>query len=104
MSESKNVKWNESQRDEYPKWICGFANAQGGKIYIGIDDDGTVIGVQDSKNPMEDIPNKIRDVFGTIVDVNLLTKDGKDSIEICVNSNSYSFNYNGGISLPKRQL
>ena len=22
------------------KWICGFANAQGGKIFIGIDDKG----------------------------------------------------------------
>lgn len=37
------------------KWICGFANAQGGKIYIGTDDNGTVIGVQDSKKLLEDI-------------------------------------------------
>ena len=81
--------------DEYLKWICGFANAQGGKIYIGTNDDGTVIGVQDSKKLMEDIPNKVRDVLGIIVDVNLLTKDGKDYIEICVNSNSYPVNYKG---------
>lgn len=44
---------------------------------------------------MEDIPNKVRDVLGIIVDVNLLTKDGKDYIEICVNSNSYPVNYKG---------
>ena len=50
MAESQNVEWKESWRDEYLKWICGFANAQGGKIYIGTNDDGTVIGVQDSKN------------------------------------------------------
>lgn len=42
---------------------------------------------------MEDIPNKVRDVLGIIVDVNLLTKDGKDYIEICANSNSYPVNY-----------
>jgi ATP-dependent DNA helicase RecG len=29
------------------KWICGFANAQGGKIYIGKDDAGKVVGVED---------------------------------------------------------
>ena len=54
-----------------------------------------MIGVQDSKKLLEDIPNKVRDVLGIIVDVNLLTKDGKDYIEICVNSNSYPVNYKG---------
>lgn len=49
MAENQNIEWKESWRDEYLKWICGFANAQGGKIYIGTNDDGTVIGVQDSK-------------------------------------------------------
>lgn len=50
MAESQNMEWKESWRDEYLKWICGFANAQGGKIYIGTRDDGTVIGVKNSKN------------------------------------------------------
>ena len=45
MAESQNIEWKESWRDEYLKWICGFANAQGGKIYIGTRDDGTVIGL-----------------------------------------------------------
>ena len=45
MAESQNIEWKESWRDEYLKWICGFANAQGGKIYIGTNDDGTVIGI-----------------------------------------------------------
>lgn len=95
MIESQNIEWKESWRDEYLKWICGFANAQGGKIYIGTNDDGTVIGAQDSKKLMEDIPNKVRDVLGIIVDVNLLTEDGKEYIEICVNPNTYPVNYRG---------
>ncbi len=41
---------------------------------------------------MEDIPNKVRDVLRIIVDVNLLTEDGKEYIEICVNSNTYPVN------------
>ena len=95
MAESQNVEWKESWRDEYLKWICGFANAQGGKIYIGTNDDGTVIGIQDSKKLMEDIPNKVRDVLGIIVDVNLLAQDGKEYIEICVSPNTYPVNYRG---------
>lgn len=39
-NESQNIEWKKSWRDEYPKWICGFANAQGGKIYIGKTDNG----------------------------------------------------------------
>lgn len=38
MTESQNIEYKESWRDEYLKWVCGFANAQGGTIYIGIND------------------------------------------------------------------
>ena len=38
MAENQNIEYRESWRDEYLKWICGFANAQGGKIYIGTND------------------------------------------------------------------
>ena len=95
MSENQNIEWKESWRDEYLKWICGFANAQGGKIYIGLDDNGVVIGVSDSKRLLEDIPNKVRDILGIIVDVNLLTENEKDYIEIRINPSSYPVNYKG---------
>ena len=36
MAESQNIEYKESWRDEYLKWLCGFANAQGGTIYIGV--------------------------------------------------------------------
>jgi ATP-dependent DNA helicase RecG len=32
--ENQNIEWKESWRDEYLKWICGFANAQGGCQFI----------------------------------------------------------------------
>lgn len=64
IEESQNIEHKESWRDEYLKWICGFANAQGGRVYIGVDDERQVVGVEDSKRLMEDIPNKIRDVLG----------------------------------------
>ncbi len=82
MSESQNIEWNESWRNEYLKWICGFANAQGGKIYIGKRDDGTVIGVSNSKRLLEDIPNKIQNKLGIVADVNLLTENSLEYIEL----------------------
>lgn len=35
-TESQNIEFKESWRDDYLKWICGFVNAQGGVLYIGI--------------------------------------------------------------------
>ena len=33
--ENQNIEWKESWREEYFKWVCGFANAQGGRLFIG---------------------------------------------------------------------
>ena len=74
MPESQNIEWKSNWRDEYLQWICGYANAQGGKLYIGCDDNGKVIGLSNAKKLMEDIPNKIRDAMGIVVGVNLLER------------------------------
>ena len=95
MAESQNIEYKESWRDEYLKWLCGFANAQGGTIYIGIDDAGNVVGVKNIKKLMEDIPNKIQSGLGIVADVNKLTKDGKDYLEIKVKPSSFPISYHG---------
>ena len=38
--ESQNIEYKQSWRDEYLKWICGFANAQGGRIYFRVQKKG----------------------------------------------------------------
>lgn len=95
MPENQNIEWKESWKDEYLKWICGFANASGGKIIIGKNDLGKVVGLKGSKKLLEEIPNKTRDILGIIVDVNLhQTKEG-DFIEIIVEDYPYPVNYKG---------
>jgi ATP-dependent DNA helicase RecG len=74
MPEQQNTEYKLSWHDECLKWICGFANAHGGKIFIGMDDNGNTVGVADYKKLLEDIPNKVRDILGIMVDVNLLTQ------------------------------
>jgi len=86
MPESQNTEWKVKWRDEYLEWICGFANAQGGRIYIGCDDDGNIVGVAGARKLLEDIPNKIRDTMGIIVGVNLLVQGDREYIEINVPS------------------
>ncbi|WP_418537570.1 ATP-binding protein [Odoribacter laneus] len=97
MSENQNLEYKETWRDEYLKWICGFANADGGKLYIGIDDSGHIVGVDKAKKLSEDIPNKIQDTLGIIADVNLLTDPSTQNeyIEIVVEPYPYPISYRG---------
>lgn len=95
MSENQIIEYKSSWRDEYLKWICGFANANGGTIFIGKDDSGNVVGISDSKKLMEEIPNKVKDTLGILVDVNMhKTKQG-EFIEIMVEPYPYPVNYKG---------
>ena len=95
MEESQNVEYKQVWKDDYLKWICGFANAQGGTIYIGIDDTGLVSGLRNYKKLMEDIPNKTINNLGIVVDVNLHEKSGKKYIEIIVPVSSVPIAYHG---------
>ncbi len=93
--ENQNTEYKESWRDEYIKWICGFTNATGGKMYIGIDDKGNLKGISDAKKLSEDLPNKVKDILGILVDVNILSDAGKDYLEIVIDAYPYPVNYKG---------
>lgn len=95
MPEDHNIEWKKSWKDEYLKWICGFANANGGKIVIGKDDSGKIVGLKNSKQLLEDIPNKTRDILGIVVEVNLHQTSDGDFIEIIVEDHPYPVNYKG---------
>lgn len=93
--ESQNVEYKQSWKDDYLKWICGFANAQGGTLYIGIDDNGNVVGIQDAKKLLEDIPNKVVNYMGIVADVDLFQENGKDYIRISVLPSNTPVSYHG---------
>jgi ATP-dependent DNA helicase RecG len=95
MTESQIIEYKESWRDEYIKWISGFANAQGGLLIIGKNDDGITVGVEDAKRLLEDIPNKVRDVLGIMVEVNLRNENDLEYIEIAVEKYPYPISYKG---------
>jgi ATP-dependent DNA helicase RecG len=95
MPEQQNIEWKESWRDEYLKWICGFANASGGRLVIGKNDTGNVVGISDYKKLMDDIPNKIQNQLGIICDVNLYEAENKYFIEIGVKSYDIAISYQG---------
>ena len=95
MPEQQNIEYKSSWHDDYLKWICGFANAQGGRIYIGKDDNGKVIGINDYKKLMDEIPNKIKNNLGITAEVNLLEENDKHFIEIIIQPYSVPISLRG---------
>ena len=93
--EHQQVEWKETWRDEYLKWICGFANAQGGVLHIGRNDRGEVAGVADAEKLLTDLPNKIRQSMGIVVDVNLHHENERAYIAIEVGAYPNAISYHG---------
>jgi ATP-dependent DNA helicase RecG len=101
MPEHQNIEWKESWRDEYLKWIAGFANADGGTLVIGKNDKGKIVGVDKAKKLTEDLPNKIKNMLGLLPEVNFLEKADKEYIEIIVEPSKSPVSYKGQFYLRR---
>lgn len=84
--EHQVLEWKSTWKDDHLREICAFANAQGGILCIGKDDHGRVTGVPESaaRKLLENLPNKVRDVTGVQVDVNLHAEGDLYWVEVVV--------------------
>lgn len=95
MKEHQHIEWKESWRDDCLRWICGFANADGGVLVIGRNDRGEVAGIGNAPRLLEELPNKVRDLLGIMVDVNLRSESGREYLEITVPAYPNPISYKG---------
>lgn len=59
MAENQEIEYKKIWKDEWLEWICGMANTTGGILYIGLDDNGNVVGLGNSANSLFDkLPEK----------------------------------------------
>ena len=95
MKEHQQLEWKESWRDEHLKWVCAFANGEGGTLVIGRNDRGEVVGLRDARKLLEELPNKIRDLLGVVAELNLRTERGHDYLEIVTPAYPNPISYRG---------
>ena len=93
--ESQHTEWKETWCDDYLRWVCGFANAQGGRLLLVMNDKGAVVGLPDAAKLLEDLPNKVRDLLGLVVEVNLQEQGGLQYLELVVQAYSNPISYSG---------
>ena len=95
MKENQHIEFKQSWRDEYLQYICGFANAQGGTLYIGIDDKGEVCGIKNAHTLLENLPNQINQTMGLLAQVDLHVDEEKEYISIHVEPSDQAISYRG---------
>lgn len=61
--ESETVELKEIVVEDIKKEIVAFANCDGGKLYVGVRDDGTVVGLDNPDNVSLQISNMVRDAI-----------------------------------------
>ncbi len=86
MTENQIIEYKQSWHDDYLKWICGFANSSGGSLLVGVKDDGMILGIDNYTQLMGEIPNKIKNLMGVTLSLNLKNKSGKYFFEINIPS------------------
>lgn len=61
--ESETVELKSVVVDDIKKEVIAFANSNGGKLYIGVADDGTVVGVDNADEVTQQVANMVRDAI-----------------------------------------
>ena len=88
FKETDTVELKEKIIPDLPKEIVAFANTNGGTVYVGVDNDGNIIGIEDCDAAILRINNMVRDSIKPditmFVRYNTLTVDKKQIISITV--------------------
>ena len=72
FTENKNTELKREYIEDIRKTVVAFANTDGGYIYIGVENDGSVSGIDDVDDTMLRVTNSIRDSIRP--DVTLFTE------------------------------
>ena len=90
--ESERIEYKSQMIDDIYKEVIAFANTDGGVIYLGIDDKGNLIGIENVDETYTRLTNGIRDAIAPDVTmfVRYVLQDNK-VIRIEVAEGSYKF-------------
>ena len=89
LYESETVELKEIYTPDLKKEIIAFANTIGGTVYIGIDNNGEIVGIDDADFVMQQISNSLRDGIrpdiSMFTHIELMHEDNKCFIKITIN-------------------
>lgn len=87
------IMLEEKRPKSWLKSVSAFANGLGGSLFIGVDNDGIVKGLDDIQRVCETISNKIRDYMDPLPEVEMIphkTDEGMNILQLKVNAGNYT--------------
>ena len=86
MRETRILEFKETITNTFLKTVSAFSNYDGGTIIFGVDDDGNIKGLSDTKQACLDIENKINDSISPQPDYMLEIQNNDQTIKLTVKS------------------
>ncbi len=84
--ENQNIEFKQEYVPDIRKEVMGFANSDGGSVFVGLRKDGVAVGVDDPDGVMLKIVNSLKDAISPdvmpFVRVNTIKIDGKNIVKI----------------------
>ena len=93
--ESQTLEFKEKINDGVYKTLSAFSNTEGGILYIGIDDNSKIKGLNLNTKDIESIINKIIDSLGIHPEINLITMEEKEILKISVSKSFIPISFSG---------
>lgn len=92
MTESDIIEFKSEYTKELYKEVIAFVNTSGGTIYVGVNDDGSVCGIENINDTeikcTDNIKDNIKPDVMAFVDIKPIVLEGKDVLQITVNKGS----------------
>ncbi|MEK6480916.1 ATP-binding protein [Catalinimonas sp. 4WD22] len=93
--ESQHLDYKQSWQDEHLKTLCAFANAEGGEIHLGKDDQGKITPLEQPKKLLESLPGKIIQKLGVYPRLDLVQEEEQAFIVIRIEASPLPVGLNG---------
>ena len=95
QGENEQIEFKRLWKDEHLKTLCAFANTNGGIMLIGIEDDKTIIGITNTVNLLEILPNKITNRIGITANVSIQKVNNKSIVILEIQKMYAPVSYHG---------
>lgn len=81
---NERFEFRRSFGEETLRTLCAFANTHGGEVWLGVDDDGSIVGVSLGRESVRDWANQISQGLGLNAQIEPVAVEGKTVVRIAV--------------------
>ena len=89
MKENKSLEFKSSITNTFLKTVSAYSNFGDGEILFGVNDDGTICGIENAEQMCLDIENRINDSISPKPDFELKVDESKNVIRLFVREGEY---------------